>query len=323
MCYDPYIGWLVQYIAPDGKKYRKLINLEKERGNRYKLIDKQWKVKARLMDKQGYMQDPTSITIPCGKCQECLINFARDWAIRCALEAKQYQYNQFITLTYNNDNFPPLGVSKDVISKFVRAVRDKYRKKGHKGIRYFGCGEYGSQYARPHYHILFFNLPPWGDEEYLKAGKGGSAIYISKELEKLWGKGFCTIGKVTAESAAYVARYTIKKQNFEKPKAWADEFRLMSRNPGIARSYINENWKQIYEFDEIIHDGKSYKPPRYFDKCLENYINEGRLDDVKADREQNATRRLQNVKANKLTRKEVLRQNQYKSEQKKALSLHD
>ena len=40
---------------------------------------------------------------------------------------------------------------------------------------------------------------------------GGHNVYRSAILEKLWPFGFSTIGAVTFESAAYVARYVMKK----------------------------------------------------------------------------------------------------------------
>lgn len=36
-------------------------------------------------------------------------------------------------------------------------------------------------------------------------------LYISPILAKLWGKGMVTVGAVTLESAAYVARYCTKR----------------------------------------------------------------------------------------------------------------
>ena len=61
----------------------------------------------------------------------------------------------------------------------------------------------------------------------------------------------------------------------------------MSRCPGIARKYFDDNYQKIYECDEIIYStsegGKKSKPPKYFDKCLEA-IDEVRYNFIKEQR---------------------------------------
>lgn len=44
------------------------------------------------------------IEIPCGKCIQCQLAKAKDWAVRCSHEASQYKYNYFVTLTYNDEH---------------------------------------------------------------------------------------------------------------------------------------------------------------------------------------------------------------------------
>ena len=46
------------------------------------------------------------IIIPCGKCFECNVQKANEWATRCYLENKIYKESCFITLTYNDENIP-------------------------------------------------------------------------------------------------------------------------------------------------------------------------------------------------------------------------
>lgn len=82
-------------------------------------------------------------------------------------------------------------------------------------------------------------------EYYKKSANYEGNLFTSKELEKIWGKGFVIIGNVTFESAAYVARYVTKKA-FGINKEWnikhnrEPEFTLSSRRPGLA-SYIIDN----------------------------------------------------------------------------------
>ena len=101
------------------------------------------------------------IQVPCGKCLECRIQYARSWADRCVLEAKQYKYNYFVTLTYD-DAFLPNRNSlcpKD-LQLFIKRLRKHYSKKypGVK-VRFLASGEYGDLSWRPHYHIILFNCP--------------------------------------------------------------------------------------------------------------------------------------------------------------------
>ena len=93
---------------------------------------------------------------------------------------------------------------------------------------------------------------------------------------------------------AYVARYVIKKQKGKGSKEYYEnlgvkpEFVRMSRRPGIAREWYEENKDKIYETDEIfLSDGKGnlrqLKPARYFDRLYDNYKPE-QLEEVKARR---------------------------------------
>ena len=94
------------------------------------------------------------LMIPCGKCDSCIEKRTRDWAVRCCLEAAEYENNCFLTLTYNTKCLPSHGVSKKDLQKFIKALRNEYGE----GIRYYAVGEYGQKSYRAHYHaiILYF-----------------------------------------------------------------------------------------------------------------------------------------------------------------------
>jgi len=92
-------------------------------------------------------------------------------------------------------------------------------------------------------------------------------------LDSLWGLGFSTIGSLTFESAAYVARYVMKKVTGE---AAADhygdllpEYVTMSRRPGIGKVFFERFASDIYPDDFIISNGHKVKPPRYYDSLYE------------------------------------------------------
>ena len=76
-------------------------------------------------------------------------------------------------------------------------------------IRYFGCGEYGEELGRPHYHLCIFGFD-FPDKVFHKMSCGFK-LYRSETLNKLWSHGHCLIGALTFESAGYVARYCTKK----------------------------------------------------------------------------------------------------------------
>ena len=51
------------------------------------------------------------VQIPCGKCIECRLSYAREWAVRCMFELKTSSSAYFITLTYSDMMAPRSYVS--------------------------------------------------------------------------------------------------------------------------------------------------------------------------------------------------------------------
>lgn len=187
--------------------------------------------------------------IPCGKCLACRISHANDWATRCILESKQYKNNCFITLSYNPENLPKNGtlVKRDV-QLFLKRLRKAHPNTT---IRYFLCGEYGDKTLRAHYHIGLFNYKP-SDLKFRKFNKCNQPLYTSKNIAKIWGKGFIIVGELNTASAGYIARYTQKKiynkhDEIIKMLGREKEFILTSRRPGIGLNVI----KNKDEFKKI------------------------------------------------------------------------
>lgn len=211
---------------------------------------------------------------PCGKCLLCRASHRAEWTLRCWLESQQHENNLFITLTYNDEHKPENGVSKDEIAKFMHNLRQYFqRSHKHLGIRFFGCGEYGESALRPHYHLLLFNCPHFGDEEACGTNDFGHTYYKSERLEQLWGKGICKIGFMENQPADYVARYILKLDSPPLPKHFNPTFINMSRKRGIGLDYLNEHLDQIIAEDSIpLPNGKTRPLPRYFNKKLVEYI---------------------------------------------------
>ena len=220
------------------------------------------------------------IKIPCGKCDTCRESLGAEWALRCWLEALQYEHNQFITLTYTPEKEPMSGVEKVHLTKFMHDVRQYFRRKrNHVGIRFFGCGEYGRISARPHYHVLLFNCPPFGDEKFHRKGKYGQDIYISETLNRLWQNGYCSIGTVTKHSIEYVTRYEYKKVETKRKRLRNDEFIHMSRRKGLGVDYLINHLEQIIREDKsLLPNGKKPTIPRYFNRKIKFLIGKKRFE---------------------------------------------
>jgi hypothetical protein len=141
------------------------------------------------------------------------------------------------------------------------------------------AGEYGELKARPHFHACIFGYD-FPDKKLWQRTSAGSMLYRSAELEALWPFGHSSIGDVTFESAAYVARYIMKKQTGKDAESHyrridpetgeylnlKPEFNKMSLKPGIGCDFYKKYTSDIYPQDYVILRGKKVKPPKYYDK---------------------------------------------------------
>lgn len=239
--------------------------------------------------------DDNHLKLPCGKCIGCLRNRSREWAIRCVHESKLHQDNSFITLTYRPEDLPE-GGSLNVadFQGFMKRLRRyaEYNEKHKTKIRFMQCGEYGPKLQRPHHHALLFGYD-FHDKKLWKHNGRGQRIYTSETLERLWGKGFCTIGNVTQQSAEYVARYTLKKHYGENAKThYGDkkpEYLTMSRKPGIGHGWY-QKWKtDIYPKGILVFNAVKQMPPRYYD-TLYKAENPEQIEQIKLDRKSRANK---------------------------------
>ena len=245
---------------------------------------------------RGFVDMPVSV--PCGQCIGCRLDRSRQWAIRCYHEAQLHGENSFITLTYDDAHLPPGGtlVKKD-FQDFMKRLRERIAPRR---VRYFHCGEYGEKTSRPHYHACLFGFD--FDDKALFRRSRGISLYVSDTLSELWPFGFSTIGDVTFESAAYVARYILKKHLGEIPGVQGHvdtrtgeisererEYTTMSRRPGIGREWYEKFKNEVYPHDEVIVQGRRMKPPRFYDRILEEEHEHEYLK-VKAERKKAAER---------------------------------
>lgn len=185
------------------------------------------------------------------------------------LRAHQGAPSSFVTLTYQDKHLPELGsLDLGAYQRFMKRLR----KATTPGLRFFGCGEYGEKFGRPHYHIILFNHRP-SDTKLHKRGEEYN-LYTSKFMDEVWGLGNTIIGDVTFDSCAYVARYCMKKITgklaAEHYQGRTPEFLTMSRRPGLGSTYFDKYKHEIYAHDSVIINGHPTRPPRYYDNLFDN-----------------------------------------------------
>lgn len=219
-----------------------------------------------------------SFFVKCGQCVGCRLERSRQWAARCLHEAKLYESNSFISLTYDKDHLPPY--SSLHYPDFQKFMKRLIRRVG--PVRFYMAGEYGEKFNRPHFHACLFGYD-FPDKLYFCKSPSGAKLYRSALLERLWPFGFSSIGEVNFESAAYVARYIMKKITGDRARAHysvvdistgemvmrTPEFNHMSlKNGGIGARWFDRYKDDWYPEGKIVVRGKKTNTPRYYDKRL-------------------------------------------------------
>ena len=82
------------------------------------------------------------------------------------------------------------------------------------------------------------------------------------------------IGDLTFESAAYVARYCVKKITGDQADGHylgrVPDYITMSLKPGIAHDWIKVNLDDVYPNDRVyVRPGVTSRPPKYYDKIYD------------------------------------------------------
>ena len=162
-CYHPLVGIFDGKYNENGKKV--------------------FKIEGKLVPSEVKIMHPGSVTIPCGRCIGCRLDYSRSWADRMMLEMESCDRKAiFLTLTYNNSHGVPCMVSdyeageneyfpqdglvrlngdkaylceaftlyKRDVQLFMKRLRKHFKERK---IRFYAAGEYGDHTFRPHYHI--------------------------------------------------------------------------------------------------------------------------------------------------------------------------
>lgn len=244
----------------------------------------------------------TKLKLPCGQCIGCRLDHSLMWATRAIHESRSHEVNSFITLTYSDSELPDdRSLVKSHFTKFMKRLRKSVHPLR---IKYFQCGEYSPPRSRlmgpseihpdtipegqrPHFHALIFGYD--FPDKTLWSVRDDIRIYESDHLNRVWGKGFCTVGNLTFETAAYVARYSLKKINGpleQKPNAKTGlrpyervhpitfeirevEKEFVSMSNGIGKDHYLSYTGDIYPSDYCVVNGFERRPPRYYDNLYD------------------------------------------------------
>lgn len=210
--------------------------------------------------------------VPCGQCIACRLSSVAAWATRLMQEAMLHDQNAFVTLTYNVDNLPVTEKGEPTLDKrHIQRFFKRLRKfLSPEKIRYYAAGEYGED-GRPHYHAIIFGY--WPEDCITYKEKKGYRLYISTKLTSIWKKGYCTVGEVNFETAAYTAKYIVKKALKSERSNDGDgklkEFQLQSNRPGIGRYWYEKYKDETWNSDSVISKGREVSVPRYYKKILQ------------------------------------------------------
>lgn len=280
-CHFPLKGWRAKRVNPSGK--RSLV----------------------FNPKDGFRD--LEVTVPCGQCVDCRLEYSRQWAIRCVHEAELHEANSFVTLTFNDDYLPKDGsLDHSIFQAFLKRLRRRLEYHHGVEVRFYMCGEYGAKLGRPHYHALLFG---WDfPDRFHWVTRHGFPLYRSPLLEECWPFGFSTVGELNFLSAAYVARYVLKKVTGEAARdhyQWFDpftgeifflkpEYTRMSLKPGIGADWWALNGEAVKARDSVIIRGREMRPPRFYDRMFQHEDSE-LFEAVRKNRVRAARRRVRSM----------------------------
>lgn len=278
------------------------------------------------------------IEIPCGYCILCREEQARQWAVRITHESSLHEENSFLTLTYSNRHLPTYSSlsteqrydpkekqSDDWQEPKDRHHQSKFWKRlrhhlGVRGLRYYSVGEYGDRSQRPHYHACVFGHA--FTEGRIIVQTEPYLLWTTPWLEKLWGLGNVRVGALNFQTARYTASYVVKKLRSKQQYVRIDENSgeliplvqprsYMSKN--IAKDWWTKNYNYVTAFDQVIIDGRPQKPPKAYDKWLNEaseiasgMIKTGRKEEAKRGQKKDARTRADIARTRAKTQKKTI-----------------
>jgi len=242
-----------------------------------------------MCDFPRYVRD-TGETYPCGTCPKCLVRRTDAWIFRILQEEKFADSSIWIRLSYDNDHLPisshgwPTLSIRDV-QLFLKRLRKRHTSKpmwrlswndylkdfvykrnripfGNKPIKYYVCGEYGSRFHRPHYHLCLLNV----DEAYLHESWRDDEGFVIGDI-------FIADDTVNASNIGYTVGYMNKTRYvFKGDKLGRQaEFALMSKKMGLSYltpAMIDWHLRDYSRGYITLPNGKRSAMPRYLRQRL-------------------------------------------------------
>lgn len=201
------------------------------------------------------------ITVPCGKCSECLKAKTNSWYTRLHEEYLNSYRTYMITLTYDDEHVPHNMFGDNVVCKRDIQLFFKRLRKNVNGcikFKYFLCSEYGPKTARPHYHCLLFitsvNDDYFGGDWY--SDKYILDIHVNNAVFKAWGNCAphcfkCNPVRNDNGATRYIAKYMtygkfLPKCLFEKAKSLYISRFNESLDSKLFKSFVHNNFPPCF-----------------------------------------------------------------------------
>ena len=154
----------------------------------------------------------------------------------------------FISITYADGIYQCL---LHLIKKALQLFFKRFRKSIGRKVRFYACGEYGSQTHRPHYHAIIF----------------GASLLDGEQVARAWPFGRVHVAECNRHTIQYVAGYVTKKF-VKKEDDRVQEFATMSRKPGLGFGAVNRlvllirdnKYAHLFKGDKGIPDGLRHGP---------------------------------------------------------------
>lgn len=201
---------------------------------------------------------------PCGKCSQCVASKVSAYTFLVDKEMQSPLYrnsgSSFVDLTYDNNHLPissagSMTLVKSDLQKFFKRLRINFVRAGYDiPLKYVSCGEYGTDFGRPHYHIALL----------------GVARALAEPLcRQSWSNGyggFVQCGVLELSGVSYVLKYLSKAHPFGSvleeynARQALPPFVLVSKGLGL-------NWVRNH-INDIVNDGFCYRDPKSGEKRL-------------------------------------------------------
>ncbi|MEM2002726.1 MAG: hypothetical protein QXT77_08790 [Candidatus Methanomethylicaceae archaeon] len=213
--------------------------------------------------------------MPCRQCIGCRLERSRQWATRLMHETKFHSGAIFLTLTYSDEMLPKnRSLNPSDLTTFIKDLRARNDYYGKEKIKYFAVGEYGDATNRPHYHLALFGSYDCRSPESIpeEPARSGDRQFSHPDFSAVWDKGLHRYSELTFESAAYVARYCLKKISGAKQEThYGERVPEFQRNSnGLGKGHFDAWKNDIYPSDQVVLPGRgAFLPPPYYDRLLE------------------------------------------------------